>query len=349
MSVRPIPETLDEALSPEWLTDVLSSRHPGIRVTEVIPGPVVSRITTNARFQIRCEGPTPDGLSPNLCVKGYFSAAGRESRRAGLPEAYFYRDLAAETGVRTLNCVHADVDPVGKQAILITDDVVADGGRFLDGTSDYTPAETAQSLTELAALHASTWENAKWAETRWLAPRLARTLATRGVELIRANLAGPNAVGVPREARAPERLVTAYRALAAEVSAQARWCVIHGDPHVGNVVLDGAGRPSLVDWQVVQRGAWHLDVGYHIASALTVEDRRGSEQDLLRHYLDELAARGVDAPSFDEAWPAIRHGILHGFYLWAVTIHVAPPIIAALLHRLGTAVADHGVLDAAVA
>jgi aminoglycoside phosphotransferase (APT) family kinase protein len=124
-------------------------------------------------------------------------------------------------------------------------------------------------------------------------------------------------------------------------------CVIHGDPHVGNVVLDGSGQPLIIDWQTVQRGAWYVDVGYHLASALTVSDRRRTERDLLRHYLGELAARGIDVPSFDDAFAATRHGILHGFYMWAITIHVAPPIIAALLHRLGTAVADHNALERA--
>ena len=47
---------------------------------------------------------------------------------------------------------------------------------------------------------------------------------------------------------------------------------------------------SLVDWQLVQRGRWYFDVGYHIASTLTVDERRRSERDLLRHYLDALAS-----------------------------------------------------------
>lgn len=42
----------------------------------------------------------------------------------------------------------------------------------------------------------------------------------------------------------------------------------------------------------VQRGPWYLDVGYHIASALTVEDRRAHEDELVRHYLDRLVAAG---------------------------------------------------------
>jgi hypothetical protein len=117
--------------------------------------------------------------------------------------------------------------------------------------------------------------------------------------------------------------------------------VIHGDTHIGNVFLDGSARPSFLDWQLVQRAMWYIDVGYHIASALPVEERRRSEDDLLRHYLDRLAAGGVTIPSWDEARVGVRRGMVHGFFLWAITCKVAPPIIASLLHRLGTAVADH--------
>ena len=57
------------------------------------------------------------------------------------------------------------------------------------------------------------------------------------------------------------------------------------DLHLGNLFLNAAGLPCLLDWQLVQRGMWYVDVGYHIASTLTVEDRRASEHELLRHYL----------------------------------------------------------------
>ena len=105
-----VPDTLEEALSPQWLSAALEPRFPGIAVRGVTLGPIVDRVSTNARFTIECEGGVPEGLSPRLCVKGYFNEQGREARFVGEREAYFYRDLAAESGVRTLRSVYADFD-----------------------------------------------------------------------------------------------------------------------------------------------------------------------------------------------------------------------------------------------
>lgn len=337
----PLPGSLDELLSPEWLTSALSPRFPGIEVTAVTPGPVISRVATNARFTIACADGVPEGLSPNLWGKGYFTEAGRAFRHAGIPEVCFYRDVAADSGVRTLRSVYAEVDPAARSGVLITEDVVSRGAVFLDARSDYGPEQAAESLAQLARLHASTWCSPKVAGADWAAPRLVEYMELRGAEDIRGNFDGPIGARVPVEVRDADRLAAAYRALADATAETSAWSVIHGDPHVGNLFLDGAGQPSFVDWQLVQRGPWYLDVGYHLASTLTVADRRRCEKDLVRHYLDRLGATGVDVPTWDEAWSGVRRGFVHGFFLWGITLKVDPAVTAVLLERLGTAAADH--------
>jgi hypothetical protein len=82
-------------------------------------------------------------------------------------------------------------------------------------------------------------------------------------------------------------------------------------------------------------------VGYHISSSLTVSDRRKAERDLFALYQQRLLAQGVDPPGWAISWDGYRRGILHGFYLWAITLAVDPAITKELLTRLGTAAADH--------
>ncbi len=342
-----VPDTLEEVLSPPWLTAALRQRFPDIEVIAVTPGPVVSRVSTNARFEIECSGGLPEGLSPHLCAKGYFSDAQQPYRHVGESEACFYRHLAEPSGVRTLRSVYADVDSESRHGVVITEDVVVTGATFLDARSPYSPDQVASSLDVLAKLHSSTWDAPRWRDTAWLAPRLESYFGMRGIGDIRGNFEGPIGAKVPGSVRHAEALLTAFQALAGQSSSATPWSVLHGDAHIGNVFLDGAGRPSFLDWQLVQRGPWYLDVGYHIVSALTVEDRRGNERELLAHYLDRLGTVGVTTPTSDEAWSGYRRGILYGFFLWAITLKVDPAVTTNLLERLGTAAADHDALAAA--
>jgi hypothetical protein len=336
-----IPESIEELLTPEWLTAALSPRFPTVEVTEVTPGPVVSRLSTNARFTVECAAGLPDGLSSHLCAKGYFTDVGRARASAGEPEAYFYRDALAPTGVQSLHCVYADVDEKAQRSVIITEDVIAGGGEFLDTLSPYTPDQTAESLTQLARLHASTWLDPRFVDTSWLDWRIPHYRRYRKVEDIQAAFDGPVGAGIPPEIKDAARLRAGFKRLTADdPRTTGAWSIIHGDTHVGNVFLDSHRHPRFLDWQTVQRGPWALDVSYHIASALTEGDRQGNERQLLALYLDKLGGLGVEAPTWDEAWLAYRKGVAHGFFMWAITQQVHPEMIETLLRRLGTAAAD---------
>ena len=50
-------------------------------------------------------------------------------------------------------------------------------------------------------------------------------------------------------------------------------------------------------------------------------------------------------PTDDQQLAGAIMKVVGGFYLWGITLKVDPPITAALLERLGTAVDDHGALD----
>ena len=172
-----VPDSLDVLLTPEWLNGALSLRFPGIEVNAVTRGPIVERVSTNVRFHIECDS-LPSGLSPDLCVKGYFSEQGRALGPAGEPEATFYRDLADATGVRTMRSVWADVHPQTRHGVVITEDVIAAGGEFFDALTPYSVDQVASTLGELARLHAFDWESSAPVDTSWLAPRIASTMQT---------------------------------------------------------------------------------------------------------------------------------------------------------------------------
>ena len=331
-----IPATLEEATSAAWLAEVV-----GADVASVTPGEVDNRVSTNQPVHVELV----DGTGRDLWIKGYFSEIGQQYRYAGVPEAAFYRDLVGRAGVRTLRVVAAAVDFDTQHNVVVTEDELGAGARFLHALDPYTPEQAAGSLEQLAVLHARTWLDPELADLPWLANRCSMYTLARGVADIDVNFDGPIGAGVPDEVRDSERLYAAYQRLGERAAPASPWSVVHGDAHIGNVFLDGEGRPSFCDWQLVQRGPWYLDVGYHLASVLTVEDRRRHEDDLVRHYLERLAAEGADAPGLDAAWRGLRVGMVHGLYLWGITAKVDPRKTAVLLERLGTAVADHDAYE----
>ena len=97
----------------------------------------------------------------------------------------------------------------------------------------------------------------------------------------------------------------------------------------------------MIDWQLLQRGSWALDVAYHIAAVLNVDTAEQEEWRLLREYLDRARAYGADAPDFESARTQYRCAVVWGFYLWAITRRVEPPLIEAFITRLGGAISRH--------
>jgi hypothetical protein len=335
-----LPESREDALDPAWLTAALAPRHPGVAIRSVTVLGEVSRVSTNIRFSVELEEPV-QRFPKSLCLKGYFTENGKLYRRAGVTEALFYRDLAGSVPIRTLRCLYAGVDQTTSNSIVITEDVVPHGARFLDGLSPYTPDQVAESVSQLAELHAYGWDRPDLTKASWLDPRLSSYLVFRGLKEVLFNFEGPIGAGVPLDVADAHRLVEAYRSLSEQIHRDMQWTLVHGDPHVGNLYLDEGRQPCFLDWQLSQRAPSYLDVGYHISSSLTVADRREAERDLFDLYRQRLLAHGVDPPEWAISWDGYRRGVLHGFYLWAITLAVDPIITKELLTRLGTAAADH--------
>jgi hypothetical protein len=95
-------------------------------------------------------------------------------------------------------------------------------------------------------------------------------------------------------------------------------------------------------------GSWGHDVTYFMTCALSIEDRRANERDLLRHYLQVLGTYCDHAPSFDEAWLEHRRQTMHGLAVAVPTPHEQMPEANTILYsyRFSQAADDLDVLDA---
>jgi aminoglycoside phosphotransferase (APT) family kinase protein len=88
--------------------------------------------------------------------------------------------------------------------------------------------------------------------------------------------------------------------------------LLHGDPHIGNTYLLADGDLGFLDWQVARRGNFSLDLGYFLQGALTTDDRRIAERQLLQEYRDALGLPArrtrpltTARPAAMTSWPGV--------------------------------------------
>ena len=152
-------------------------------------------------------------------------------------------------------------------------------------------------------------------------------------------------VAEPRGRHVPDRLRTrsairrAYARLW-ELEREGTPCMLHGDPHLGNMFFEPDGRPGFLDWQRVMQGHWAHDVAYFTISALEPEPCAEHERALLRSYLDALAGFGGPELPIDAAFLAYRRQAVHGL-VWVINPLTMQPeeINSANARRFGAAVA----------
>jgi aminoglycoside/choline kinase family phosphotransferase len=337
---HPAPTSADEILTPEWLTEALSIRYPGAVVSAVNVVQVLGPVATKIRFTVDY-AQAPDDAPRALCAKGVLDTNHPNlltSRTSGR-ETRFYMEVAPKTTLRVPALHYGGVDPETGLGLIITEDLYASGARFLGALTPSSVEQTRGTVDQLARLHSFSWAGKGLEAYPWITPDLQAVAEKPYIGLVeqQALFDDPRGEHLPRSVLSAERLHAGLRALAKH-SADYAPCMCHGDFHAGNLYIDAQGQPGVLDWQMLMQANWALDVAYHFATILTVEDREAAEKDLLRHYLDRLRAYGVEPPSWEEAWMQYRVNMVYGYYQWAVTRFVRPQtIIYEFVRKLGLA------------
>jgi aminoglycoside phosphotransferase (APT) family kinase protein len=332
-----VPLTLDEALDPAWLSAALASVAPGERVTAVETVEVIKTVATKVRFAATFDGPAG---TQAFCLKGLLDVD--EMTKLGgstcVLEGDFYLKLAPRLDVQVPVAVAVVTDREAKQSVLLMRDVIAAGGRFCSALEAFTVDEAASSLAQIARLHAGSGllDDADWVRPR--AAELAR-MPHMTADILQGLLDGPRGDNLSPFVRNGERLIAGMRALADRDAGRPQF-LVHGDAHAGNIFRTSQGS-GLIDWQVLQRAGWAIDVAYHLCAVLPVELAEKEERKLLDHYLDLARGHGLTVPDREEAWRQYRESVMYGFYMWGITRRVAPDITVQFTDRLGRAVMRH--------
>lgn len=333
-------------VSPEWMTRVIATAHPGAVITEVArvggsegtSSRAILELTYGAgggpaRVFAKTKGDPVRRLfqwmTDNAFIEGRLAMSG-----APLPLEHptFYAGV---------------VDRLRLNDMVIMDDVSLRGAVLNDATCPLSVDEVANGLRGLARLHSRYWgfhspgcDGLGWVDPCRAPPTfrfLVRLGCIRGIPRLRAHL--------PAEVAGlgPGGMIGYWRRHIGSVQ-RGPQTLLHGDAHVGNTYTLPDGEVGFYDWAVLRRGHWSFDVGYFIISALDVAARQAHASELLEVYRTALDVPEPERPSREEAWHRFRMSTPYGLAIWVTTGaedgYQDPEICQNLAARFGQAFLD---------
>ncbi len=336
-----IPEDWD-SVTAAWMTSTLAPRFPGASVRDIELLLQDDGTNRRARFGITyASGPGPD----TVFLKAADPAHAELNASTGgiLNEArLFLSDV--ELPVDHPAVYLSLIDEAHLNFLIVMEDITTRGADPRDATMPLSVEQAANGVRGLAALHSAYWGTrlASRSALSWVEPIRAWTGMARGID-----------IGLKR---AGDTIPPVVRALTGDQIEGELWTrflgtvttgpqtLLHGDPHIGNTyVLPGDGI-GFLDWQVLHRGNFSLDLGYFLQGAVTVEDRRSNEADLVELYRAALDLPEADRPARGETWLRYRASVMHGLALWLATAASStwqrPEVSLALAERYGAAFED---------
>lgn len=320
-----------DAITPAWLTAVLAPPGSGAAVTDVQLGPRDDG-TSNRRalsLQWNAAGQAL-GLPAALFGKASHDLSSRivvGLSGAARCEQVFYRHIRPRLDIQAPVARYAQVDEASANSLILLDDLAVQGVDFCDQHTQVTFARALSQMTLLGTVHGQVYAVlslrqaiqplATWPEF------FAGTVAMIGMrEGAAAGFAQAIDVIPPSLYRQADRIWAATVA-SVEDHRHLPATLAHGDVHLRNWYITANGSMGLGDWQCCGRGHWGRDVAYTLATALTVDDRRRRERDLLGGYVQALERNEGPSVSVDQALQVVRRQLPSALAWWTYTL--APP------------------------
>jgi aminoglycoside phosphotransferase (APT) family kinase protein len=316
------------AVTPTWLTGVLCRE--GDPVVSAVHYRHLSSGTSDRGFlDVRYDGVPSARLPNSIFIKSAFSYRTRlqSGITGGLEgEARYYARIQPTVPVLSPRGLFGRTDRRSGRAVVLMEDIARSrSATFGDAVRRPLDRSHADALVDtLATLHGSLWESDRFTgDLRWVPTsskvqqRLdalvdfpSRVLAglRRAVDIVPSVLVdhGPDL---------HQRLLQALHS-----DEGGPTTLLHADVHADNWFTTPDGGMGLFDWTALSRGRGERDLAYALASALTVEDRRAWERDLVQRYDEKVAQASGRRPDRNAAWDAYRRQTLHGLCYWLYTI-----------------------------
>jgi aminoglycoside phosphotransferase (APT) family kinase protein len=238
------------------------------------------------------------------------------------------------------------IDEERSDFLMIMEDVVARGGDPRDSTRPMTVEQVANGVRGLARLHSAYWGDRLTANPAlgWVEPFVAfEGMQYAPLHIARERLGDTVSAEILR--LTGEQLFIDIWSRYIGTLTTSPQTLLHGDPHIGNTYVLPGDDVGFLDWQMARRGNWSLDLGYFLQGALTIDERRRSERELLDEYRTALTLPANEMPSPEDVLLRYRASVAHGLAIWMATLSggdawQSPAICVALAQRYATAFID---------
>ncbi len=333
-------------VTPEWLTAALADHHPDAVVDRVTVDMRDDGTNRRARLSVTYKpGPTgPSKVFAKAVDPGHKEMIKYTSGLLHEPRLF---NSKVELPLEHPTVYAAPIDEGDEDFMLVMEDLTARSADPRDATRPLTVEQAAHGVRGLARLHGAFWgARVRRPGLEWLEPFEpwdGMQWAPLPAALERLGDDAPASVHALTIDHLVEGIWKPFiRTLTAPGVPQT---LLHGDPHIGNTYLLPNGDVGFLDWQVARHGNFSLDLGYFLQGALTTEDRRVAERQLLEEYRDALELPAEELPSPDEVWLRYRASVAHGLMTWLATASAGelwqrPDIALALAQRYSAAYED---------
>ena len=351
------------AITQEWLSDVLCRDAPGVSVIDFTVAPVSTGTHARHRIALTYRGDAAEfGLPQTVFSKTLPSVENR--MMVGITghartEGRFYTELRPELALEIPRCFHSSVDRESCAAIHLLEDLVATKGATFTNYETYVTREMAEDMVDLlAGMHGHFYADPrfesdfKWVArfTRWFMGGVTKFQVDESTELTLTQAADyiPDRLLARRDEVWPATMASL------RIHDEQAETFLHSDVHIGNWYQTAQGRMGLCDWQCAGRGHWARDLAYALSGALTIEDRRAWETELVRRYIDRFAAVSGHALDFDDAWTYYRQQMFQALLNWTPTLCPSEHVPATMqteetslcmIERMTAAIDDLDALD----
>jgi len=335
-----------EAIGPDWLSDALGTRVTTVRSEQIAQDSGFSSVLYRLHL-------TGDDVPATLIAKlpALSEARGAMDLMGGYRrEIAFYRDIAGRAPMQTPHAHVARIADNGVDFVLLLEDLA--GWENADHLAGLSMDRARTTLKALAGLHAWSCRSSNRAALQQFPsfdnPPVRDAMVPAfgyGWQVYRDRSDNTPPPGFDEFfANFGDHAPTALAALTEHDM------LLHGDIRADNLFFDGAAL-KVVDFQFAARGSGVADVAYLVTQGLPADVRNGHDESLLREYLRQLSAHGIDY-DFDTAWRDYRMAAVYltlmpvvALLTWEIVPERSRRLCLTLTDRALAAVAEINALE----